>query len=103
MLVLRPRVAALCAALLVPLFVHAQAAAPKAATAPKGAESAPRPAAPASASAAALKPAAARTSTDPKPVTPQQVRMRECNAAAKGKKGDERRTFMSECLRKKKS
>ena len=29
---------------------------------------------------------------------PQQNRMKECNAKAKGKKGDERRQFMSVCL-----
>jgi hypothetical protein len=35
--------------------------------------------------------------------TAQQNKMKECNAAAKGKKGDDRRAFMSQCLRKKKS
>ena len=30
--------------------------------------------------------------------TPQQDRMKSCNAEAKGKKGDERRQFMSACL-----
>jgi hypothetical protein len=29
----------------------------------------------------------------------QQNRMKTCNAEAKGKKGDERRGFMSQCLR----
>jgi hypothetical protein len=29
---------------------------------------------------------------------PQQTRMKECNAKAKGKKGDERKQFMSACL-----
>ena len=29
---------------------------------------------------------------------PQQTRMKECNVKAKGKKGDERRQFMSACL-----
>ena len=29
---------------------------------------------------------------------PQQNRMKECNVKAKGKKGDERRQFMSACL-----
>ena len=29
---------------------------------------------------------------------PQQTRMKECNMKAKGKKGDERRQFMSACL-----
>ena len=29
---------------------------------------------------------------------PQQNRMKECNVKAKGKKGDERKQFMSACL-----
>ena len=29
---------------------------------------------------------------------PQQTRMKECNVKAKGKKGDERKQFMSACL-----
>ena len=29
---------------------------------------------------------------------PQQSRMKDCNVKAKGKKGDERRQFMSVCL-----
>ena len=29
---------------------------------------------------------------------PQQSRMKDCNVKAKGKKGDERRQFMSACL-----
>jgi hypothetical protein len=29
---------------------------------------------------------------------PQQERMKECNAKAEGKKGDERKAFMSSCL-----
>jgi hypothetical protein len=32
--------------------------------------------------------------------TPQQVKMKSCNADAKGMKGDERKKFMSECLKK---
>ncbi len=38
-----------------------------------------------------------------KPVTPQQEKMKTCNAEAKTKalKGDERKAFMSECLKKK--
>jgi outer membrane lipoprotein-sorting protein len=32
--------------------------------------------------------------------TPQQEKMKSCNAEAKGKKGDERKTFMKECLKK---
>ena len=30
--------------------------------------------------------------------TPQQDKMKACNAEAKGKKGDERKAFMKECL-----
>ena len=30
--------------------------------------------------------------------TPQQEKMKSCNAEAKGKKGDERKAFMKECL-----
>lgn len=29
----------------------------------------------------------------------QQARMKDCNAKAEGKKGDERKKFMSECLK----
>jgi hypothetical protein len=29
----------------------------------------------------------------------QQARMKECNAKAEGKKGDERKNFMSQCLK----
>ena len=32
--------------------------------------------------------------------TPQQLKMKQCNADAKGKKGDERKAFMKECLSK---
>ncbi len=38
-----------------------------------------------------------------KKVTPQQEKMKACNAEAKGKKGDERKAFMKECLSAKKS
>lgn len=31
----------------------------------------------------------------------QQNKMKQCNADAKGKKGDERKAFMKECLSKK--
>jgi hypothetical protein len=31
--------------------------------------------------------------------TAQQTRMKECNAQAKGKTGDERKSFMSACLK----
>ena len=44
------------------------------------------------ATAAASKPAAAPTT--------QQEKMKACNAQAKGKKGDERKAFMAECLKK---
>ncbi len=33
-----------------------------------------------------------------KPVTPQQQRMRDCNAQAQGMKGQERKDFMKQCL-----
>jgi hypothetical protein len=39
---------------------------------------------------------------DPAPaksLTPQQQRMKDCNAQATGKTGDERKTFMSTCLK----
>jgi hypothetical protein len=34
-----------------------------------------------------------------KALTPQQQRMSDCNHQASGKKGDERKTFMSDCLK----
>ncbi|SFW62341.1 PsiF family protein [Luteibacter sp. UNCMF366Tsu5.1] len=34
-----------------------------------------------------------------KELTPQQQRMSTCNTQAAGKKGDERKTFMSSCLK----
>ncbi len=34
-----------------------------------------------------------------KPLTPQQQRMVDCNKQATGKTGDERKTFMSSCLK----
>ena len=34
-----------------------------------------------------------------KPLTPQQQKMKDCNAEAAGKKGDERNAFMSTCLK----
>jgi hypothetical protein len=34
-----------------------------------------------------------------KTLTPQQQRMKDCNAQATGKKGDERKAFMSTCLK----
>ena len=33
-----------------------------------------------------------------KPMTPQQVRMKDCNAKATDKKGDDRKAFMKTCL-----
>lgn len=50
---------------------------------------------PKTAAAPAATPAAA--STD-KPLTPQQQRMKDCNAKAEGKTGDPRKEFMSACL-----
>ena len=40
------------------------------------------------------------TSTGSFALTAQQEKMKSCNAEAKGKKGDERKQFMSECLKK---
>ena len=34
-----------------------------------------------------------------KALTPQQQRMKDCNTQATGKKGDERKAFMSTCLK----
>ena len=34
-----------------------------------------------------------------KPLTPQQQKMKDCNAEAAGKKGDERKKFMSACMK----
>jgi hypothetical protein len=34
-----------------------------------------------------------------KELSPQQQRMRDCNAEAKGKTGDARKKFMSSCLK----
>jgi len=36
---------------------------------------------------------------DDKKLTPQQEKMKACNAQAADKKGDERKAFMSECLK----
>jgi psiF repeat-containing protein len=46
------------------------------------------------ASAYSVAPAA-----DDKKMTPQQEKMKVCNTKAGEKKGDERKTFMSECLK----
>jgi hypothetical protein len=42
---------------------------------------------------------AASAADEPKKLTPQQERMQECNAQATDKKGDERKAFMSTCLK----
>jgi psiF repeat len=42
---------------------------------------------------------AADAAAPAKPLTPQQQRMKDCNAQATGKKGDERKAFMSTCLK----
>ncbi len=44
----------------------------------------------------------AQTAPDGKALTPQQQKMKSCNAEAAQKmlKGDERKTFMSTCLKK---
>lgn len=52
--------------------------------------------------AVALSLASASTLAADKPakaVTPQQQRMKDCNTQATGKHGDERRAFMSTCLK----
>jgi hypothetical protein len=53
--------------------------------------------------AQAADPATDKAATDKpdKAPTAQQSKMKECNAQAKGKKGDERKTFMKGCLSKK--
>jgi len=66
----------------------AQGTAP--ATPPKATTATPPPAATAAAPGAVTPPAAAPNS--------QQERMKDCNTQAEGKKGDERKTFMSSCL-----
>jgi hypothetical protein len=47
--------------------------------------------------------AAAATQTSAKPLTTQQTRMKTCNAGAAGKTGDDRKSYMSSCLSKKKT
>ena len=44
-------------------------------------------------------PAFAADAAPAKPLTPQQQRMKDCNAQAADKKGDERKAFMSTCLK----
>ncbi len=55
-----------------------------------------KPAAAASAATTKEVPGAAKEATG----TTQQSKMKTCNADAKGKKGSERKAFMSECLKK---
>ncbi|PWK92161.1 PsiF family protein [Fulvimonas soli] len=43
--------------------------------------------------------AAAQSPSAGKALTPQQQRMADCNKQATGKKGDERKAFMSSCLK----
>lgn len=50
--------------------------------------------------AAAAAAAAAAAPAEAAAGTTQQNKMKTCNADAKGKKGEERKTFMSECLKK---
>jgi psiF repeat len=42
---------------------------------------------------------AAEKTASGKEMTPQQQKMVDCNKLAEGKKGDERKTFMSQCLK----
>ena len=58
----------------------------------------PAKAAAPAAPAAAARPAAPASMADKKP---QQSKMATCNKDAEGKKGDERKAFMSECLKSK--
>jgi hypothetical protein len=70
-----------------------KAAAPVAAT-PAPEAKAPAPEAKAPATAPGM-------SKSGKPLTAQQQKMKDCNVEAKGMKGDERKKFMSGCLKKK--
>jgi hypothetical protein len=54
-------------------------------------------AAPAAASAPEAAPALSKSG---KPLTAQQMKMKDCSAQSKGMKGDERKKFMSSCLKK---
>jgi hypothetical protein len=47
----------------------------------------------------ALGTLSAAPAADDKKLTPQQEKMKTCNAQAGDKKGDERKAFMSECLK----
>ena len=53
----------------------------------------------ASAVSAADRPASKATQEPAKTLTPQQQKMKDCNAQAKGKKGAERNDFMKTCLK----
>jgi hypothetical protein len=44
-------------------------------------------------------PQSSMTGPTSKTLTPQQQRMSDCNKSATGKKGDDRKTFMSGCLK----
>jgi psiF repeat len=57
-----------------------------------------KPAAPAATAAAPV--AGAAMSKSGKPLTAQQMKMKDCNAQAKGMKIADRRKFMSSCLKK---
>jgi hypothetical protein len=46
----------------------------------------------------AWAPAASAEEKEAKPAAPQQQRMRDCNAEAKGMQGQERKDFMKQCL-----
>ena len=75
-----------CAAVAAPAF--AQQATPAPQTAPAAA---PPP-------AVAKQPVPAQPAAATAPTNAQQQRMKDCNTKAAGKKGDERKAFMSECL-----
>lgn len=61
-----------------------------------------KPAAKAEEAKPAAKTEDAKPAAGEKKLTSQQLKMKECNANAKGMKGDERKKFMKECLTKKK-
>jgi hypothetical protein len=68
-----------------------------------GSTSSAAPAMPAAAPAAPAAPAtpsAAAVDKNGKPLTAQQMKMKECSAANKGKKGDDYKKAQSECLKK---
>ena len=48
---------------------------------------------------AAFAQTAAPPPPSPPDPTPQQQRMADCNKSAEGKKGDDRKTYMSACLK----